>query len=441
MELSQFFRLPKAPPKPKEQDNRMFIKIYNTLITILYPLVIKRYINKRKENGKEDIKRFNERIGRPQLPRPEGKLIWLHGASVGESVSMLPLIQKILDSNPDVHVMVTTGTVTSADVMSKRLPERAFHQFIPIDNPIFTNRFVKYWRPDVTLWFESEFWPGMLSSIRRRNIPLILINGRISNKTFKRWQQFDFISKELLSCFTLCLGQSDEDAYRLRVLGAKEAFCLGNIKYAGLPLPIDEDAKAEMLRQINGRPLWLASSTHNDEEVKIASFHNRLRDKFPGLLTIIVPRHPQRGPEIKAAITELGLKCALRSQQEPLTAKDDIYIADTIGEIGLWYDLADIVFIGGSLIPHGGQNFMEPSRMRDAVIVGPHMHNFTDAMNRAKKADAVIQIRDTEQLAETVENLLANKELLEAKRSLAYNWAAGEAKVLDGIMDKIKGYI
>lgn len=419
----------------------MFIKIYNTLIAILYPLVIKRYINKRKENGKEDVKRFNERIGRPALKRPEGKLVWLHGASVGESVSMLPLIQKIIETYPNIHVMVTTGTVTSADVMNKRLPERAFHQFIPIDNPIFTTRFVKYWHPDVVLWFESEFWPAILSSIRRKNIPLILINGRISNKTFKRWQQFDFLSKELLSCFTLCLGQSEEDAYRLRVLGAKDAICLGNLKYAGLPLPIDEEKRNELLTQINNRPLWLASSTHNDEEVKVTKIHQRLLAKFPDLLLIIAPRHPNRGQEITDELHKLNIKTALRSANEKITTATNIYIADTIGEMGLWYDIANLVFIGGSLIPHGGQNFIEPSRVRDAVIVGPYMHNFTDAMNRAKKADAIMQINDTVELEELVSQLLENKDLLEAKRSLAYNWATSESKVLDGIMDKVKGYI
>ena len=419
----------------------MFIKLYNTLITILYPLVINRYIKKRLANGKEDKQRFNERTGRPRLKRPEGKLIWLHGASVGESVSMLPLIQKILDTYPDAHVMVTTGTVTSADVMNKRLPDRAFHQFIPIDNPIFTTRFVKHWQPDVALWFESEFWPAMLSSIKRKNIPLILINGRISNKSFKRWQQFDFISKELLSCFSLCLGQSEEDAYRLQVLGARSTMCLGNLKYAGLPLPIDRDKETALLKQIGKRPLWLASSTHDDEELRIAKIHKRLKEKFPGLLTIIAPRHPQRGSEIKESIEKLGLKTALRSAGEKITPTIDIYIADTIGEMGIWYDIAKIVFIGGSLIPHGGQNFIEPSRVRDAVIVGPHMHNFTDAMNRAKKADAIIQVTDTVELEEIVAQLLENKDLLEAKASLAYNWANSEAKVLDGIMDKVKGYI
>ena len=420
----------------------MFIKIYRTLLRILYPIAIRPYIEKRKKNGKEDLKRFNERIGRPSKPRPDGKLIWMHGASVGESISMLPLIQRLLEIFPDAHIMVTTGTLTSAEVMAKRLPERAFHQYLPIENPVYATRFIKHWRPDVALGFESEFWPAMLSGIKRKNIPLILVNGRISNKSFKRWQQFEFIIKELLDCFSLCLGQSEEDAYRLRVLGAKNTMCLGNLKYAGLPLPIDEEKKNEIAEQITGRTVWLVSSTHDDEEFKICRFLPDINKKIQGLLTIIVPRHPHRGVEIKDRIEkELKLNVSLRSKNEKITPKTEVYIADTIGELGIWYDLIPLVFIGGSLIPHGGQNFMEPSRCRNAVIVGPHMHNFTDAMNRAKKADAIIQVNDVIDLMDMVENLLSNPDLLEAKRSLAYNWAAGEAKVLDGIVEKIQSYL
>lgn len=420
----------------------MLLKIYNTLISFLYPIAISRYIEKRKKKGKEDIKRFNERVGRPIKPRPEGKLIWMHGASVGESISMLPLIQRLLEVYPNAHVMVTTGTLTSAEIMAKRLPERAFHQYLPIENPVFATRFLKHWKPDVALWFESEFWPAMLSCIKRKNIPLILVNGRISNKSFKRWQQFDFIIKEILECFTLCLGQSDEDEYRLRVLGAKNTMCLGNLKYAGLPLPVDENKKQEIAEQITGRTVWLVSSTHDDEEFKIARFLKDLQKKVPNLLTFMAPRHPQRGSEIKQRLQkELGLNVALRSANEKITEKTDVYVADTIGELGIWYDLIPLVFIGGSLIPHGGQNFIEPSRSRDAVIVGPHMYNFADAMNRAKKADAVIQVNDVLELMETIENLLTHPDLLEAKRSLAYNWANGEAKVLEGIVEKIKAYL
>lgn len=420
----------------------MFIGIYNTLVRTLYPIVIRRYIEKRKKMGKEDVKRFNERVGRPTKPRPDGRLIWLHGASVGESISMLPLINRLLEIYPDAHVMVTTGTTTSAEVMAKRLPERAFHQYLPIDNPVFSARFIRHWQPTIALWFESEFWPAMLSTIKRRNIPLILINGRISNKSFKRWQQFDFIIKEILDCFTACLGQSEEDAYRLRALGAKDAMCLGNLKYAGLPIPVDEDKKKEIQKEIGKRPVWLISSTHHDEEAKIGRFLKELQKKHPNLLTIIAPRHPTRGVEVRNTLRdEYGLNTSLRSANEQISPQTDVYIADTIGEMGIWYELCPIVFIGGSLIPHGGQNFMEPSRCRDAVIVGPHMHNFTDAMNRAKKADAIIQVNDVIDLIDMVNQLLDNKELLEAKRSLAYNWATSEAKVLDGIAEKIQGYM
>ncbi len=420
----------------------MLLKLYKAILTMMYPLALNRYIEKRKKNGKEDLARFNERLGKASLPRPKGKLIWMHGASVGESVSMLPLIHRLLEVYPDAHIMVTTGTTTSAEIMAKRLPERAFHQYFPLEHPLHAARFIRHWKPDLALWFESEFWPAMLSALKKRNIPIILVNGRISNKSFRRWQQFEFVIKEILDCFTLCLGQSDEDTYRLKVLGAKNTASLGNLKYAGLPLPVDENKKEDLQKQFEGRTVWLVSSTHEDEETKIGRFLKDLSKKVPNLLTVMVPRHPHRGVEIKEKLEkEYGLNVSLRSSDEKISKKTDVYIADTIGELGIFYELIDVVFIGGSLIPHGGQNFMEPSRYRDAVIVGPHMHNFTDAMNRAKRNDAIIQVNDVLELIDMVEKLLTNPDLLEAKRSLAYNWATSEAKVLDGIVEKIQDYI
>ncbi|MBQ8436686.1 MAG: 3-deoxy-D-manno-octulosonic acid transferase, partial [Alphaproteobacteria bacterium] len=209
----------------------------------------------------------------------------------------------------------------------------------------------------------------------------------------------------------------------------------------GFNPPVNEEKLAEIQQQIGERTIWCASSTHNDEEIRIAQVHKNLKKQIPDLFTLIAPRHPHRGKEIQDAVNVLGLKTALRSAGEKVTSETDIYIADTIGELGLWYTIAPLIFIGGSLIPHGGQNFMEPSRFRNAVVVGPHMHNFTDAMNRAKKADAIIQVSDSEKLEETVGHLLSNPDLLDAKRSLAYNWATGEAKVLDGIVSKVKGFI
>ena len=419
----------------------MFIEIYDKLVKTLYPYAIQPYINKRLKMGKEDTSRHNERLGKPLLARPEGKLIWLHGASVGESLSMLPLIHKLLKENPTYNIMVTTGTITSAELMGKRLPERAFHQYIPIDNPVFVKNFIKHWKPDIALWFESEFWPAMLGEIKKNKIPLILVNGRISDKTFDRWRMFKFVSKELLSCFTLCLGQSDEDARRLKIIGAPNAQCLGNIKYAGFNPPVDANKRAEILSQIGERTTWAVISTHHDEEAQIGKKIHEIKQQIPDLLTIIAPRHPQRGKDIQQQLNALGLNTALRTKQEKITPKTDVYIADTIGEVGIWYNLAPVIFIGGSLVPHGGQNFIEPCRFHDAVIVGPFMHNFTDAMNRAKKADAIIQIKNTEQLATEVIKLLQNKEFWQERQEKAYNWAMKEAKVLDGISDVIKEYL
>ncbi len=420
----------------------MFIKIYKSLIKFLYPTVINKYIQSRIKKGKEDINRFNERIGRPTLTRPEGKLVWMHGASVGESISMLPLISQLLKEDPKLNIMVTTGTVTSAEIMAKRLPKGAFHQYFPIDNPIFTTRFIKYWHPDLVLWFESEFWPSILSSINRKKIPLLLVNGRISDKSFKRWQQLGFVIKEILGYFTLCLGQSDEDARRLQVLGAKDAICLGNLKYAGLPLPLDKDKRQEVLNMIKDRKVWVVSSTHHDEELKIGKILPKLKKNFPDLLTIIAPRHPHRGAEIKQKLEEeIKLNVSLRSKAEPITEKTDVYVADTLGELGIWYNISDIVFIGGSLIPHGGQNFMEPSRDKCCVLVGPHMHNFADCMTRAKKADAIIQVNDTQELLSHLENLLSDEKTLKTKCKKAYDWTVSEGKVLDDIVKKVKDYI
>ena len=420
----------------------MLLKLYKAVLAIMYPLALNRYIEKRKKNGKEDLARFNERLGKATMPRPKGNLIWMHGASVGEAVSMLPLIKTLLNMYPDLHIMVTTGTVTSAEVMAKRLPERAFHQYFPLEHPLYAARFIRHWKPNLVLWFESEFWPAMLSTIKKHNIPLILVNGRISNKSFRRWQQFEFAIRQILACFTLCLGQSDEDTRRLQLLGAKNTASLGNLKYAGLPLPVDEAKKALLAEQFGGRPVWLVSSTHDDEESKIGRFLKDLEQKVPGVLTVIVPRHPHRGVEIKdKLVSEYGLNVSLRSAGEAISAETEVYVADTIGELGIFYELINIVFIGGSLIPHGGQNFMEPSRYRDATIVGPHMFNFTDAMNRARNANAILEVNDVLELMDLVEKLLTLPNMLEEKRTLAYNWATSEAKVLDGIVQEIKKYI
>ena len=411
----------------------MFIQIYKILISLVFPFLKVTYIKKRRKIGKEHPLRFNERLGLYKHPRPEGKLFWFHGASVGEAVSMLPLIDRLLKEDETLSILVTTGTLTSAEIMEKRLPKRAFHQFVPFDVPVYAKRFLNHFKPDAVLWFESELWPSLLSETHKRHIPLILVNGRISDKSFKIWKKFQFISKEILQCFTLCLGQSEQDKNRLKILGAPHVECFGNIKYAGMPLPVDVAKENEMAQAIGDRKIFLISSTHANEEEQFAVHLDRLFDYIDHILVIIVPRHPHRGAEIAEMLRSKGYETALRSKNEPLTASTKVYVADTIGEMGLWYRLAPIVFVGGSLVTHGGQNFMEPARDKCAVIVGPFMHNFTEMLARAQAEHAVWKINSAADIIEEVITLFHDEEELLTRQNAAHAWTVKEAKVLDGI--------
>lgn len=416
----------------------MFIGIYKALMTLAFPILKVTYIKKRQKEKKEHPTRFNERLGNYKVPRPEGKLYWMHGASVGEANSMLPLIDKLLKENPDLSILVTTGTLTSAEIMEKRLPKRAFHQFIPFDVPAFAKKLIKHFKPDAVMWFESELWPSLLSEIKKAKIPLILVNGRISDKSFETWKKFKFFSKELLSCFSLCLGQSEQDKNRLIILGAPKADCVGNLKFAGMPLPVDE-AKLDILKQqIGSRPVFLLSSTHYDEEERFALYLPWLKDNVADVLTIVAPRHPNRGDEIVRMYRNRNFNVAQRSHEEDITPQTDIYVADTIGEMGLWYALAAISFVGGSLIPHGGQNFMEAARDKNAVLVGPNMQNFVEMMNRARFYDAVYQVGSAEDAVEEAITFFRDPELLKERQQKAFEWAEKESAVLDGIVKALK---
>lgn len=417
----------------------MFIKTYKFLISLLFPLLYVTYVRIRRIKGKEHALRFNERLGEYKHPRPNGKLVWMHGASVGEAISMLPLIDKMLKENAELSIMVTTGTLTSAEIMAKRLPARAFHQFIPFDVPKFAKRLLDYYHPDAALWFESEFWPSLLSETHERNIPLILVNGRISDKSFACWKKFKFAVKEILDCFTLCLGQSEQDRRRLLFLGAKRAECFGNIKFAGVPLPVDENKLAELKEKIGRRPVFLISSTHHNEEEQLAAHFEFLLKSVSQLLIIVVPRHPNRGGEVAAMLEKKGFAVAQRSKGEEIEKDTVVYVADTIGEMGLWYRLATVTFVGGSLIPHGGQNFMEPARDKNAVIVGPYMHNFVEMLERAQASHAVWQVQNCSDVIDEVVRLFDDSSLLAERQNDAYQWTVKEAQVLDGICGALKG--
>ncbi|MCF8506923.1 MAG: HipA N-terminal domain-containing protein [Caulobacter sp.] len=325
------------------------------------------------------------------------------GQGVGESLSVLPVIERLRAE--DLPVMITTGTTTSAALMAERLPGGAFHQFVPVDRAPFVTRFLDHWRPDLAVWVESEFWPVMVEETARRGVPMVLVQGRISDRSFRRWRRFPGLIGRLLSHFDACLAQSAGDAERLEALGGRGVACLGNLKAAMPPLPADPAELDRLSALIAGRPVWLAASTHAGEEVIAARVHQRLAATRPGLLTVIVPRHPDRSDEIAATLRGMALSVAVRSRGAEPGPGTAVWLADTIGEMGLFCRLAQAVFVGKSLAPSGGQNPMEPARLGRPVLFGPHMANFAEMAAAMLDSGAARRVADADGLADALARL------------------------------------
>jgi 3-deoxy-D-manno-octulosonic-acid transferase len=415
-------------------------EIYRGLTTIASPL-IGLYLRRRRAAGKEDPLRFGERLGRPGAPRPPGPLAWIHAASVGEAVAMLPLLGRILDHRADAHALVTTGTVTSARLMGERLPPRALHQYVPVDRIDGVRRFLTHWRPDLALWTESEFWPNLIGETHRLGVPCLLVNARMSDASFVRWRRLRSLIAPLLSGFALCLAQNEREADRLRELGAPNVRAVGNLKWAAPPLPADADELARLRAATGHRTVWLAASTHAGEEAAAAEAHRALEADRPGLLTVIVPRHPERGEAIARELRAIGLTVAMRSLAEPIASDTGIYLADTLGELGLFYRLADVVFVGGSLVAHGGHNPLEPARLDCALIHGPHMFNFAAITETIAGAEAATAVSDRGALTRAVGTLLDDGDLRRGRAAAARAVADAEAGVLDTVAAAIAPYL
>ena len=418
----------------------MILSLYRFFSGVAAP-AIWLYLGFRKARGKEDADRFPERLGHAGLERPNGPLVWVHAASVGESLSLLPLVGRLVSDWPGLSVLVTTGTVTSADLMAERLPGGAFHQYVPVDRIPYVRRFLDHWKPDMALWAESEFWPNLITETAARTIPMVLVNGRISPRSFSGWQRYGGLIKKLLSGFDLCLGQTEADAGRLRHLGSGTARCVGNLKFAVPPLPADKEILAKFKKGLAARPLWLAASTHAGEEKIVAHVHRRLKARQPGLLTIIVPRHPDRGVAIAAELSAEGLAVSRRSAGDQLDDKTDVYLADTLGELGLFYRLAGIAFMGKSLVPLGGQNPLEAARLDCAIVHGPHMMNFEDITEDLKKANAAFEVADGKALEAAVDRLLDDPAARDGMAAAAEALAAAEAGVLDAVLDELRPFL
>jgi len=397
--------------------------------------LLKRLLDMRVAKGKENPARLNERRGEYAHERPKGQLIWLHAASVGEAQSALILINALLNRDPHSNILVTTGTLSSAKRMEESLPDRAFHQFIPLDHPQWVAAFLDHWQPDCALWMESELWPNMLRAVKARNIPAVLINARLSKRSLKRWRLVKNSIGELLSSFHMILAQSDQDMRNFQSLGARHVSALGNLKYSASPLCCDESDFKAMQAAVGLRPVVVYASTHEGEENMIAGIHDVLENEFPDLLSIIIPRHPERGTAIAAAV-----KGSLRGMDKALPdANTRIYIADTLGEMGLFYRLSTIVYVGRSLSRDGGggHNPLEPALLHCAVVHGSHVQNLRDIYDDMQSANACLEVANKQELAQKIAWLLNNDAARDGFIKRAHDFANTKSHVIDEVMEQI----
>ncbi len=379
------------------------LRVYSGLTRMGEPL-IRAYLKQRLRRGKEDGARLSERRGLASLLRPSGRLVWIHAASVGETLTVLPLVRALTERG--TSVLLTTVTTTSAKLAQERLGERAYHQYAPVDVPRFIDRFLDHWRPDMVLFAEQELWPNMLMRTKARGIPMVLVNARMSPRSYQGWSKAPKLAASLLGQFDLCLAQSQGDAHRLENLGAGRVSTAGNLKFDAPLLPFNDTELSHLQRQIGGRAAWAAASTHEGEEALVAGIHRALKGRMPGLLTILAPRHPQRGDEVTKLLMKAGLTVARRSLKQWPLASTDVFLIDTIGDMGLVYRAVNLAFMGGSLVPHGGQNPIEAARLVTGIVHGSHVHNFAEVYDMLDTDGGGIAVANGQALGEQVFSLL-----------------------------------
>lgn len=408
-----------GPDDPPERSG-LGLKSYRLLTRAAAP-AMRLLLNYRKRQGKEDPARTEERLGQAGVPRPEGTLVWVHAASVGETNAILPVIDGLRARRPGLRFLLTTGTLTSASIAEQRLHPDDIHQFVPWDVPAYVRRFLDHWRPDIAILTESEIWPNTIIECHARGIPIALINARMSHRSFSRWRRRKGVSRPLFSRIRTVLAQNESLARRFRELGAREATPVGNLKIDAPKLPVDNAALEKLNGALAGRPVWIATSTHPGEDEAVIAAHREIAHTIPNVLTIIAPRHPERGEDIAGLTTAAGLKSVRRSTGALPKADTDIYVADTIGELGTLYAATPIAFIGGSLVPHGGQNPIEATRFDTAVLVGPSTTNFADAYRALLRRGGALQVTDAQTLARAVLQLFGDEmELVRIRTSATH---------------------
>lgn len=416
----------------------MIIKLYQFATFVFGPFVDV-FLRHRLKQGKEDPLRIKERMGYASIKRPEGKLVWVHAASVGESLSVLPLVHKIA-SLPDIRILFTTGTTSSAQLIENKLPDNVFHQYSPVDKYTAVRRFLSHWKPDLALWVESELWPNLVIETHKY-CKMLLINGRISNNSYNKWKKYPGVVSEMLQSFSLVLPQSEIDSERFSDLGATHVKYIGNLKYDAPPLPSNSKVAGGLIAEIGERPVWFGASTHSGEEELLVDTHISLKEDFPELLTIIAPRHPNRIEHIISNLSDKKITIAQRSKEQKIEPETDVYFVDTMGELGDFYRLVSIVFIGGSLVAHGGQNPLEAIRLECAVIFGPYMDNFLEIKRDLEKNNAAIKVKDKHELLDTMRSLFNDHNRLDTLISRSKEVLVKRSDILEKYNEHIGNYL
>lgn len=416
----------------------LLFRLYRAATGLIAPLAYWSVSRKLRAHG-VPARRMHERLGNASLPRPRGTLIWFHAASVGESLSVLTLITRMGERLPGVEFLITSGTATSADLIAKRIPPRTRHQFAPLDAPGPVRRFYAHWRPSAGIFVESELWPGMLVQGRAAGVRLALLNARLSDKSVRGWMKWPDTARFVLDQFDLMLTQNRKTADNLRAMGADPGrVAVGsNLKSTSAPLPIDGAALEKLQSDLGDRPVWVASSTHPDEEQVVLAAHQTLLGPWPDLCLLLIPRHPDRGDTVAALIDDAGLRCARRTAGQDLTPDCPVYLADTLGETGTWYALSPIVFLGGSLKPIGGHNPFEPAQAGAAIITGPHVTNFAETYAPLIATGGAVEVADAAALAGAVEAWLKDKDQLSKATAAAGQYVTAQQSALNGVVDQL----
>ncbi|MBD8892989.1 3-deoxy-D-manno-octulosonic acid transferase [Roseibium litorale] len=393
----------------------------------------------RCRSGKDDPLRGGERFGFAKIARPAGSLVWIHAASVGETNSVLPLIGELTARG--ATVLLTTVTLTSAELAAQRLPDGALHQFIPYDNPVFLRRFLDHWSPDLALTVESEVWPAAFDALKQRRIPFVLINGRLSAKSARNWSFIRSAGAYVFGCLDLCLAQSEADGKRLKALGCRRVEVPGNLKFDAEPPSAPAGEQAEISRQIGGRPRWLAALTHPGEDEVVLTAHLTLLEERPDLLLLLAPRHPARADDVAAMVRAKGLGLARRSLGEPILPQTQVYLGDTLGEMGLLYGVSGVAFLGGSFADVGGHNPVEAAALDTVIVSGPKVPNARPVYRSLWEAGASLRLEEPEELAGAISQLLEDRVRRQAMRAAAKEIIDGGRGALQRTLDALGPFL